>query len=530
MERFLFGKFDTGSSFWSIFILSILISVAFQGSRGLYESTEGRYAECAREMLLSGNFLEPALDYQPHWSKPPLTYWAIAAGMALLGQNEWGVRAYLVVAFCLTMAAIYLMAGRVWGKEAAPYCAIVYTTSFFSAAAANIVSPDMLLTLWEALAIWGFWSGIRSSKKTYFILMWLFLSAGFITKGPPALIPLLSILPIHGLMRHKKWNIPPIFPISGVLLFIIVGLGWYIFEVWLHPGLFLQWIKHEIPGHLFTNEFARNTKWYKAILIYWPVLILGSLPWTGILLWKWRHLPWPRRRWFHADYWSNNIEWSFVVLSIFLPLLIFSLSKSKLPLYVLPLFLPFSLALGKGLHFLTLNQKVKLSIVKRITFFALIVIIAGKGIASNIHSTKDMRQLAGKITPVIAHFPRSHFYFVGDSSLYGLEFYLNRLFIRVSQMEPAPQSTMSLSIFSEALSTDLASGIVPFILVRNEDIPKLQGIFPPTGSQSQIEKGEKKIKRTGFEEYLYQKRKPNDLWVLISWKGKDSSLFYLTDR
>ena len=514
MKKFWSQK-DAWPSFWKIMVLAAFIAVVFQGSRGLYETTEGRYAECAREMLVSGNFLEPTLDFQPHWTKPPLTYWAIEAGIALLGRNAGGARAYLVVAFCLTVAAIYSLTGLVWGREVAPYGAVVYMSSFFPMFAANAVSPDTSLTLWEALAMLGFWAGIRSQKRYYFVLMWLFLGTGFLTKGPPALIPLLSILPIYGLMRWKEWDLSSIFPIGGILLFIAVGLGWYLYEAWLHPGLLSHWIKHEVVGHLFTSEYARNVKWYKAILVYWPVLAFGALPWTGLLLLKRKDIPWPGREWFHRDYWSNRIDRSFVVLSFFLPLILFSLSQSKLPLYILPLFIPISLAMGKGLHWLVLNQKIRLSVLKWVTFFTLVIIVAGKGAVANIPYSKDMRQLAGKITPEMASLPRKHFYFVGNSSLYGLEFYLNSLFIRVSLTDSSQSSAMPVSSFSEALRADYASGIVSFILVQNEDLFKLRKTIPGVGGEKRIEGEKQKIERLSVGESRRTIKKLDDHWTLI---------------
>ena len=76
---------------WRVMLaLALLVGFSFQGSRGLYETTEGRYVEVAREMVETGNWIEPTLGYRPHWAKPPLTYWAIAGGIKLLGVNEWG--------------------------------------------------------------------------------------------------------------------------------------------------------------------------------------------------------------------------------------------------------------------------------------------------------------------------------------------------------------------------------------------------------------------------------------------------------
>ena len=90
---------DTRSSIL-VTAVAVLVAFSFQGTRGLYGTTEGRYAESAREMLETGHGLVPQLDYQPHWTKPPLSCWTIAGGMALLGVNEWGARLSGALATC----------------------------------------------------------------------------------------------------------------------------------------------------------------------------------------------------------------------------------------------------------------------------------------------------------------------------------------------------------------------------------------------------------------------------------------------
>jgi 4-amino-4-deoxy-L-arabinose transferase-like glycosyltransferase len=94
--------------------LSAIIAFAFQGSRGLYETTEGRFAEAAREMLETGDWLVPRLDYAPHWTKPPLSYWTVAGGMALFGTNEWGARFSNAAVFVLTVLAVSALARAMW--------------------------------------------------------------------------------------------------------------------------------------------------------------------------------------------------------------------------------------------------------------------------------------------------------------------------------------------------------------------------------------------------------------------------------
>ena len=126
--------------------LALFVAFSFQGSRGLYETTEGRYAECSREMLERDNYLEPTLGYRPHFTKPPLTYWAIAGGMRLLGPNEWGVRLYNAIAFFLTVLAIAWIGATLWGKPTGIMAGLIYASSPFPVFGAYAVSTDTLLT------------------------------------------------------------------------------------------------------------------------------------------------------------------------------------------------------------------------------------------------------------------------------------------------------------------------------------------------------------------------------------------------
>src|SRR5262249_29859507 len=85
---------------WALLALLFLIPC---GALGVIDPTEARYAEIAREMVASHDFLVPRLDDLPHFDKPPVAYWALAAGVGGLGHNEWGARVALVVAALLAL-------------------------------------------------------------------------------------------------------------------------------------------------------------------------------------------------------------------------------------------------------------------------------------------------------------------------------------------------------------------------------------------------------------------------------------------
>jgi 4-amino-4-deoxy-L-arabinose transferase-like glycosyltransferase len=126
---------------------------AFQGARGLYEPDEGRYTAVAMEMLRQGNWLEPHLHReQPHWTKPPLTYWTIAASVTFLGRNEFAARLVSSLSFFFSTYLVYLL-GQLFLERRAWLAPLVYSSFLFPAVASNIITTDGLLTLWETSAI-----------------------------------------------------------------------------------------------------------------------------------------------------------------------------------------------------------------------------------------------------------------------------------------------------------------------------------------------------------------------------------------
>ena len=148
---------------WPI-ILAVLAVFAYacalQGVRPLYSPDEGRYTNVALNMLASGDWLRPTLHPDlEHWAKPPLTYWSIAASVAAFGHSEFAVRLPNALAFGFTILLMARLGRRF--VPAQPWLpALTYATFAFPALAANLVTTDTLLTLWEtatAAAFVEFW-------------------------------------------------------------------------------------------------------------------------------------------------------------------------------------------------------------------------------------------------------------------------------------------------------------------------------------------------------------------------------------
>jgi 4-amino-4-deoxy-L-arabinose transferase-like glycosyltransferase len=336
-------------------LLALLaFALAFQGTRGLWEPDEGRYAGIASQMLLSGDYLHPAFnDENRHYAKPPLTYWSVAAGIALLGANEWGARLANALAFCATVLLVFALA-RIWMPSRPWLAPLVYVSFLMPYSASNALTPDTLLTAFETLGVLGFVQYrealARGQGTRALQLMWLGFGLAFLTKGPPGLLPLAAIIGFCSLERGWR-GVTQLASAGGLAIFLLVGLGWFALVVASEPGLVTYFLRDEVVNRIFTGAHHRNSAWYGAFKIYIPTLLLGALPWSIMLL---RFAASAFRAVFSRDWWRRKLRddpWpAFLAMWLLLPLAVFFLSRSRLPLYVLPLFPPLSLLTARVLE------------------------------------------------------------------------------------------------------------------------------------------------------------------------------------
>ncbi len=399
----------------------LVFSLLFQGSRGIWEPDEGRYTDIALEMLRSGDFVVPAFNHEvPHFAKPPLTYWAVAAGIGLAGRNEWGARLANALAFCATLLVVYRLGVR--AAPTRPWLApLVYATFLLPYHAANIITTDTLLTLWESLAVLAFarwWERRLASPRAPRLLMWLAFGLGFLTKGPPALLPLLAMVVFVQLAEGWRGLREFLCP-SGVLVFAVVGLGWYAFVSLTNPGLFDYFVRQEVVARLASGAHHRHPEWYGAVLVYGPVLLFGTLPWTPLLLARLRSLP---ATLLAPAWWRVKLAtepWSvFVALWLLLPLAVFAVSKSRLPLYLLPLFVPLALVVARQ----RAHRPPSRAATAALAFWALSM-VAVRAVAASVPTPRDARALAGAIRATAAP-AATEVLFVNSAAVWGLALYL----------------------------------------------------------------------------------------------------------
>jgi 4-amino-4-deoxy-L-arabinose transferase-like glycosyltransferase len=434
-------------TFW-VAAMAVVLALGFLGTRGIWDPDEGRYTNVALNMLDSGDWLNPRRSNEVgHWTKPPLTYWAIASSVAVFGQNAFAARLPSALAYLLCVWLAWRIARRLApGSEVT--AAAAYATMLFTVGAAQMITTDYVLSACTGVAMWAFVEarfGEGMHSRRWMALMWVAFALAFLTKGPPALAHLLAALVFDQLMPARKRS--RVFQWSGLALFVLLALPWYAAVIANHPGLFRYFIGDEVVNRVATNEFGRNGQWYGWLLVYGPTLLLGTLPWTPALL-RWvRTLPTHIRGW--RDQQSRDREAPTLLLALWLllPLLVFCLARSRLPLYILPLFLPLAVIVAAR----RLQERRQLN--WRWLGAWVVVLLAMKFAASQWPTHKDASEWAREIH-ARAGGRVSEVLFVEDMARYGLHLHLDANIEKLS-LEPKPQARFNPE-YDQTLAQELA--------------------------------------------------------------------------
>jgi 4-amino-4-deoxy-L-arabinose transferase-like glycosyltransferase len=308
-------------------ILLFIYALALLYPSGLFplkESTEARYAEMGREMLTSGNLLEPTLDGVKRFHKPPLAFWAIAAGLKIFGINEFAARFFSIIAGILSLIALYWLARIFLDPEGALQSTAILATALLFLVMTRVASTDIYLTLFVVAAQYSLMRQVYGAKSSLNALLYgLFLGLGFLAKGH--IVFLFTLLPylIAKIFdtHHRKVFTAKEVAIAAVA-FCLVGLPWYILVVVENPGLLNYFLKVQTADRFATTRFYRE----EPVWFFVATFFVTFAPWAFFVLkgaFKVRGMPTPYR---------------VLLLYIAVPLLVFTLSKSKLATYILPFY------------------------------------------------------------------------------------------------------------------------------------------------------------------------------------------------
>ena len=340
------GQFNSivESSRWRPIVLIALAAVLFSvnlGGYDLWPPDEPRFAEVAREMLQSGDYLSPHVNGEPYLEKPPLLFWAIAGASLPFGDvTEWSARIPSVVSALVAVLCTYALASRLFGARVAFWSALVLMTNvrfWWQARAGQI---DMLLTACLSVSLLSFHVWHETRRKRWLVAFYGAQAAAVYAKGPVGVIlPLLMLFTFYWRERAERrqthWLLGTLAVAAAVLLWFIparmavADTAGQFAQVHMASNLFRQTI-----GRFFLGVSKAQPPWY-----YLGTIPVDLLPWTLFLPWT---LPWLWKRRKEGPGMRLLLSWTVPTL------IFFSICVGKRAIYLLPLFPVFAILVARS--------------------------------------------------------------------------------------------------------------------------------------------------------------------------------------
>lgn len=349
--------------------LSVISWFAFLwnlGNTGLIDETEPLFAEAARQMVVTNDWITPYFNGDTRFDKPPLIYWLMGLAYRLIGVNEWGARLPSALsAITLTSLGFYVL--YYWERQPrkvrsensplltedleaiprvsrpqislAPWIgAALIALNPETIAWGRIGVSDMLLTGCMCSALFAFFRGYAEEhpriKFKWYLAFYCLVAFAILAKGPvgivlPALI-IGSFILYLGNWR-EMWQ--EMRPLQGLCLIVMIALPWYILVTLANGQAYIDSFFGYHNFQRFTQVVNRHSApWY----FYFLVVAIGFMPWSIYLPAAIARLSVLQR-----TYWRRQPRWNqlglfagFWFICIFG---FFTIAVTKLPSYVLPL-------------------------------------------------------------------------------------------------------------------------------------------------------------------------------------------------
>lgn len=330
----------------AILVATALIRLATLAAYPLADTTEARYAEIARLMLASGDWITPQIEAGvPFWGKPPLSMWLTASSFALFGLNEFAARlpSFLLLAACVLLVSHF--GRKSLNRRAGLVAAVIVATSGIGFVNAGAVMTDPTLLLSTTLAMIAFWYAVVGRQLAWTYVFFAALGLGLLAKGPIAAVVTLTPITIWLVWRQKwsalnrSWAC-----VLAPLLTLTIAAPWYVLAEQKTPG--------------FLNYFIVGEHWLRFVASGWGGDLYGSAhaetKGTIWLFWAASVLPWSIVA---ARFLLNRVrtktratlsDWHrYLLLWALTPMVFFTFAGNILPSYVLPGLPAFALLLAQ---------------------------------------------------------------------------------------------------------------------------------------------------------------------------------------
>jgi 4-amino-4-deoxy-L-arabinose transferase-like glycosyltransferase len=316
---------------WSLFAVFAIATLYLLGVRTLVPPDEGRYAEMAREMFASGDWVTTRLNGIKYFEKPPLQTWMNALSFTLFGLGDWQARLWTGLCGILGVLLTGYTGYKVFNQRVGFYAALVLGSCFYWAACSQIDSLDMGLSAMMTIALCALLLAQRddaspSGQRNWMLVCWAGMALAVLSKGLIGLVLPGGVLVIYTLITRdwKLWS--RLHLVKGLLLFFAIAAPWFVLVGMRNPEQPYFFFVHEHWNRFFLKEHHREQVWY----VFFVLTAVGMVPWLGVLLQGLRLGAQREKGRFRP-------RLMLLIWAVFI-LLFFTKSNSKLPGYILPIF------------------------------------------------------------------------------------------------------------------------------------------------------------------------------------------------
>ncbi len=297
---------------------------------GLIGADEPRYAQVAREMLARHDWITPTLGGKPWLEKPPLYYWQAIIAYRIFGVSDWAARLPSAFDATLMVVAVYVFLRRLrpgFQLDGALIAASSAAVIGFGRAA----STDMPLAAMFTIAMLAWYAWYEDRLKVCLAIAYFFLGLAVLAKGPVALLLTAFTIVLFAAMKREWRILNSTLWLPGIAILFATILPWYIAVQVKNPDFFSEFIWKQNFARFGTNLYHHPEPfWY-----FIPVALIALLPWTVfafLAIFK-TATSWWRTAAGRADDCTLSL---YLLIWLIVPILFFSISRSKLPGYIVP--------------------------------------------------------------------------------------------------------------------------------------------------------------------------------------------------
>jgi 4-amino-4-deoxy-L-arabinose transferase-like glycosyltransferase len=301
-----------------------ILFIPFLGQVHLFDWDEVNFAECAREMLVTKNYLRVQIDFQPFWEKPPLFIWMQALCMSIFGINEFAARLPNALIGIATLCTLFYIGKRVVNERMAWWWVILYAASWLPHFYFKTAIMDPAFNFFIFLAFFQVFLMKNGERKVlHSVLAGIFLGLAVLIKGPVAiLVALLSLLVYlilnKGFWGFKWWHFLWLSIAAAFTTFLWFGIdiaknGWWFTR---------EFIIYQV--RLFRTEDAGHGG---PFFYHFIVLLIGCFPAAAFLFQSGRRSSATSNRREESDY----ARWMWILFWV--TLILFSIVKTKIVHY-----------------------------------------------------------------------------------------------------------------------------------------------------------------------------------------------------